>query len=454
MTTDLARWLWTLLAVALWLGLAGAVAWRTRRAAARSRRDRQAAPDDAVIVAFASQTGFAETLAVMTARGLAQAGVPARAVSFADVDRAALAAAGRALFIVSTTGEGDAPDSAVRFVRRVMTGDERLSHLSCAVLALGDRSYDRYCGFGRAVTGWLRRSGASILFDTVEVDDGDAAALRHWQHQVATAFGVGAGPDWAAPAYDRWRLVERRLLNPGGPGGQAWHLAFEPIDHAPDWSAGDIVEVGVAARDGEPAPASREYSVASLPADGRLELLVRLATRPDGSPGLASGALTQQVAIGGEVAMRLRANRAFHAPDPTVPLILIGAGTGLAGLRAHLKARAARPGSGPVWLLFGERTRAHDAFHDAELQTWLGRGVLTRLDRAFSRDQARRLYVQHLVAENAAEIAAWIDRGAAIMVCGARDGMATGVHAALETALGVEALIALTEAGRYRRDVY
>jgi len=66
----------------------------------------------------------------------------------------------------------------------------------------------------------------------------------------------------------------------------------------------------------------------------------------------------------------------------------------------------------------------------------------------------RRSYVQALIAENAAEIAAWVERGAAIYVCGSLEGMAPGVHAALEAALGADRLVELTEAGRYRRDVY
>jgi sulfite reductase (NADPH) flavoprotein alpha-component len=134
-------------------------------------------------------------------------------------------------------------------------------------------------------------------------------------------------------------------------------------------------------------------------------------------------------------------------------LILIGNGTGLAGLRAHWKARVARPHGG-TWLMFGERTRAHDAFLDAELQAALASGSLTRLDRVFSRDAGDGRYVQQLVSEHAADLSAWVDRGATILVCGSLEGMSKGVQAALEAVLGTERLLALTEAGRYRRDVY
>lgn len=457
MTADLTRWLWTGLAVALWLGLIGLTVWRVRAASAKSaeqaRTLAEAAGDDAVLIAFASQTGFGEELAWMTARALGDGGVGARIVALTDLDLETLKGARRLLVIASTTGEGDAPDSAARFVRQVMAADVDLSHLSYGLLALGDRSYDAYCSFGHAVGDWLDRSGAQTLFDRVEVDNGDAGAIRHWQHQLNQITGATSAPDWTPPAYDRWRLVERTLLNAGSPGGAAWHLEFAPIDHTPDWAAGDIAEVGLPVRDGE-QPASREYSVASLPSDGRVEFCIRLMTQPDGTPGLASGWLTQDAQIGDEIAMRVRANRSFHAPPPEAPIILIGNGTGIAGLRGHLKARAQQAKTGGAWLLFGERTRAHDALYDADLQAWLASGVLTRLDRAFSRDGGEHRYVQSLVAEHARPMADWVDRGAYVYVCGSLEGMSKGVHAALEAALGEERLTRLTEAGRYRRDVY
>ena len=462
MTHDPVRWLWAAGALGLWLGVIALVRWSRVRArnaaAARSAALAQSKGTLAegarpVLVAFASQTGLAEELAWMTARSLSDAGTPARVTLLGDLEPAELKAAGRILIVASTTGEGDAPDAMSWFVRQSMKTPADLTGLSYGLLALGDRTSADFCGFGRALDGGLQRSGAAPLFDRVEVDDGDAGAVRHWQHQLGLLTGSTLQPDWTPPAFDRWRLAERTHLNPGGPGGEAWLMAFEPVGHAPMWVAGDIAEIGLPVIDGQPAPGSREYSVASLPANGRAEFIVRLMQRPDGTPGLASGWLTRDLAIGDGVGMRIRTNRSFHGPAPDTPLILIGNGTGLAGLRAHWKARAGPP-PGQTWLMFGERTRAHDAFLDAELQSARKSGLLTRLDRVFSRDTGDGRYVQALIAEHADDLCAWIDRGAAILVCGSREGMSKGVHEALETALGVEALRSLTEAGRYRRDVY
>ncbi|WP_409019149.1 sulfite reductase subunit alpha [Brevundimonas vesicularis] len=457
MTSDVSRLIWAVVAGLLWLALVGVVAWRVRAAAARAARQARAMAgddgDQAVVVAHASQTGFAEELAWMTARALTEGGLGVRILPLAELDLATLASTRRLLVVASTTGEGDAPDSAGRFVRLMQAGPIDLSHLAFGLLALGDRAYEQYCRFGHAIGDWLEVNGAQTLFDRVEVDNGEAGAIRHWQHQLNQITGTTTAPDWTPPVYEKWKLVERHHLNPGSPGGEAWHLALAPTDHKPQWTAGDIAEIGLPRPEGQPQ-LSREYSVASLSSDGRAEFCIRLMTAPDGTPGLGSGWLIRQARIGDEIAMRIRTNRSFHAPPPQAPMILIGNGTGIAGLRSHLKARAEAKAIGGTWLLFGERTRAHDAFYDNELQALLCSGVLTRLDRCFSRDGDETRYVQALVAQHARPLAEWVERGAYIYVCGSLEGMSKGVHAALETVLGEDGLTALSDIGRYRRDVY
>ena len=185
-----------------------------------------------------------------------------------------------------------------------------------------------------------------------------------------------------------------------------------------------------------------------------MHLLVRLHTHDDGSLGVASGWLTRQVEVGATVQLRLRPHRRFRLEgNASRPLVLIGNGSGIAGLRGHLKARALT-GGGRNWLLFGERNAEHDSHYHEELAAWHRDGLLEQLDLVFSRDQAERRYVQHRLAERAALVQQWVADGAAIYVCGSLDGMAAGVDAALAAALGREALDALAAAGRYRRDVY
>jgi sulfite reductase (NADPH) flavoprotein alpha-component len=403
------------------------------------------------LVVYASQTGSAEHLARRSAELLATGGLAARAVCISSLDDDALRGASRILFIASTYGEGDAPDTAARFAGRLMADGLDLAHLHYAVLALGDRSYANFCGFGRALDAWLANAGATPLFERIDVDRGNAAALENWQHHLIRLAGTDDAPDWEAPAYADWRIVERELLNPGSAGAPLYRLALAPVDGVlPAWEAGDLAQVSPPTDPEHP----REYSIASVPADGRLELLVRLQRREDGSPGAASGWLCDDASSSDLVRLRIREHQRFRLGDNARrPILFIGNGSGLAGLRGLLRARIGL-GVRENWLLFGERNAAHDFLLRGELEDWREAGWLDRLDLAFSRDQAERLYVQDVLRAQAPTVREWMARGAAIYVCGSLQGMAGGVHVALGEIVGADALEQLTVGGRYRRDIY
>jgi len=446
LTTEPLRWGGALLLSAVYLAMCLRI-WQ----AGRARQDSAAGAADWLVV-YASQTGNAEYLARRTADTLGVGGLRARAACMSGLDAGALAGAANILFIASTYGEGDAPDNAARFAGRVMeTGQPDLSHLHYAVLALGDSSYVNYCGFGRALDAWLAQRGATRLFERIDVDRGAPAALAEWQHHVGRLAGTFDAPDWAAPAYGEWRIGERLLLNPGSAGAPLYRLALVPADGAlPAWEAGDLAQVSPPSDPDHP----REYSIASLPQEGRLELLVRLQRRDDGTPGAGSGWLCEGAGADDLVRLRVRSHERFRlGANARRPLIAIGNGSGLAGLRALLKARI-HLGEDANWLLFGERHIQHDFLLREELLGWQDAGWLQRLDLAFSRDGADVRYVQHLLREQAARVAEWIERGAAVYVCGSLQGMAGGVHAALGEILGAAALEQLVADGRYRRDVY
>lgn len=437
-------------------------AWRrARRHESRQALARQAlnapAPEDTLLVAYASQTGYAESLAAQTAQSLRAGGLNVRVASLDQLDLARLAAYRRMLFVVSTYGEGDPPDAAAAFAGRMQQspgGAPALAGGHYAVLALGDSGYARFCGFGHRLNDWLHAQGAALLFDLVEVDNDDAAALRHWQHHLGLLAGRGDLPDWEAPVYETWRLAARTRLNPHSRGGPCYLLTLTPpADGARLWRAGDIAEIGPRRERGGAVQTHREYSIASLPEDGAIQLLVRQMRAADGGLGLGSGWLTHVAQEGDEIGLRVRSNRNFHAPPDERPMILVGNGTGLAGLRALIKARRAA-GQRRNWLVFGERNAAHDWFCREEIAAWQSEGTLERVDAVFSRDQPERRYVQHHLREQAEAVRAWADAGAAIYVCGSLQGMAGGVDAALRDILGDERLQAMQHAGRYRRDVY
>nr|WP_218172568.1 sulfite reductase flavoprotein subunit alpha [Pseudomonas sp. B6002] len=457
------------------------------------------------LIGFASQSGFAEQLAWQTAGQLQAAGLPVKVQPLGSVSRDDLSQSHHALFVVSTFGDGEAPDSARGFERSVLGQDLSLKGLNYSVLALGDRQYEHFCGFARRLHFWLTHQGGNALFAPVEVDSGDADALLTWQQQLGQLTGQAPAATWQAAPFENWSLSQRTLLNRDSVGSDIYLLGLTPPSPQ-SWLAGDLVEVlprncpwaiehfleglGLAGSDGvvidglaqslslalatRQLPENRthlvglhaqalvnalvplgmrEYSIASIASDGVLELIVRQERHPDGSLGVGSGWLTEHAAIGSGISLRLRRNSGFHLPEAQVPLILLGNGTGLAGLRSLLKARIVE-GHTRNWLLFGERNIKHDFLCQDELQGWLASGDLALLDLAFSRDQEEKIYVQDRLRESADVLRKWVADGAAIYVCGSLEGMATGVDRVLVDILGSEAVERLIEQGRYRRDVY
>ncbi|HCJ30033.1 MAG TPA: sulfite reductase [Pseudomonas sp.] len=486
------------LVVAVYLGICLHL-WRNHRKHAQS----SAHPtSDTLLIAYASQGGQARELAERSAEQLRDAGMAVDVRPLNALDPTTLAKPRRALFILSTYGEGEAPDNAARFERRLLHEAHELPSLEFALLALGDRQYTHFCGFARRIDARLRELGALPLFDRLEADRADPGTLRHWQHQLGHISGRSDFTDWQPASYQPWILQSRALLNPGSQGAPVFHLTLRPTGETPRWQAGDIAEIGprhalseveqflrqlgfdpalpvegeqslveaLASRRLPLDPAElhsceletllalprlphREYSIASIPAEGHVQLLVREARHADGRLGLGSGWLCQHAALGSLIDLRIRNNPSFHGLDPRQPMVLIGNGTGLAGLRAHLRERAVTPGS-RNWLMFGERSATHDHLLRDELDSWLQSGHLQRLDLAFSRDQSEKIYVQHLLRDAAGALRQWIADGAALYVCGSLEGMGREVQQILAGVLGEAQLVALIEEGRYRRDLY
>lgn len=479
---------------------------------ARGQVSAQLDSDAPWLIAFASQSGFAERLAWQTAAQLQSGGQAVRVVALADISVDEWQAATRALLVLSTFGAGEAPDSARKFEREWLSHSMDLKHLHYAILGLGDRSYAHFCGFAQRIDAAFKAAGAQPLASLIEVDNADPMALQQWQRQWSAYSGASVLPFATPEPFGQWTLQARQSLNPGSVGSPVYKIVLANAT-AEAWQAGDIAQIlprnGAAAVEGFVqglgmsadqsvtlsglattlavalasrqlpesrehllglhaqalldvlAPlAMREYSIASLPADGGIELLVRQERHADGRLGVGSGWLTEFAPLLTDIALRVRHNSGFHVPqEAEAPVILIGNGTGLAGLRSLLKARIANAASGASgaeqnWLIFGERNRAYDFFCATELQAWLAARSLEYLDVAFSRDQPNKVYVQDVLRTQAARLQEWVAAGAYIYVCGSLQGMAQGVEAALHEVLGVDELQRLIEAGRYRRDVY
>ncbi len=181
--------------------------------------------------------------------------------------------------------------------------------------------------------------------------------------------------------------------------------------------------------------------------------------------GVASTFLAERADHPVTVPLFFHSAKHFRLPeDGTLPVIMVGPGTGIAPFRAFLQDRKASGATGKNWLFFGDQKAAYDYLYREELEAMQRDGLLTRLDVAFSRDQEEKVYVQHRMLENAAELYQWLEAGAHFYVCGDASRMAKDVDAALhkivETAGGktpeeaAAYVEALKKAKRYKRDVY
>ena len=214
----------------------------------------------------------------------------------------------------------------------------------------------------------------------------------------------------------------------------------------------------------------RLYSIASSQAEVEDEVHLTVGVvRYDayGQPHLggASGFLAERLAEGDKVKVFIEHNNNFRLPaNDDTPLIMIGPGTGIAPFRAFLQERDARGASGKNWLFFGNPHFTQDFLYQLELQNYLKRGLLTKLNVAFSRDQAQKVYVQDKLRQHGSDVWQWLQNGAHLYICGDANRMAKDVQQALvdivqqyggKTAEQAQAYLdELRVAKRYQKDVY
>ena len=533
--------------------------------------DRQTmAVQDQHLLLWASQTGNSQALAEQCAARLRQVGLPVQLSCMQDLALEQLDRPASLLLIASTFGDGDAPDSGAAFWRG-LHGEhaQRCVGVPYAVLALGDSSYEQFCGFGRKLDQRLAELGAKRLLERVDCEGDLHESTGQWLQALLGKLGHGEllleAPTPTASGFSKTRplpasLVGNRLLNGPGAVKETRQLVFDLGDSGFTYHAGDALgvwprncpalvdELLTATRfDGghcvslkgqadmplaeallehlEIARITPQLLEAFAPGDAQLRALLEPhnkaalkdwlwgkqlidlvhACKPQLSlqawldllkpmqPRLYSISSSQKlhpdqvhltvstVRYGqrkgvcstyladrsepGRVEIFAQPTTHFRLPgDSTAPVIMVGPGTGVAPFRAFLQERQAEGARGRNWLLFGEQQAATDFYYRDELLAWQRDGHLTRLDTAFSRDQAQKIYVQQRMLEQGAELWRWLEEGAHFYICGDAGRMARDVDTALKQlvqqhgGMSVERAEAyvgeLNRAKRYLRDVY
>ncbi|KAA0074254.1 molybdopterin oxidoreductase [Mycolicibacterium sp. P9-64] len=547
--------------VRLWVD--GLLAGRYSRAVVTGK------PEDGPLVLWASQTGNAEGFAAQVANRLNGS----RLVAMNDATPGDLAAARDVVIVTSTFGDGGPPDNGAEFWERLAAPDApALNGMRYAVLGIGDRSYDEFCGHAKALDRRLADLGATKLVDRTECEAYDDEPMAQWADRIVDAIAgehrrdLHQGSDQVAPTavaqksakeFTRTRplrvpLSRNVLLTPRTAAKEVRQFGFDLSEHDVSYDVGDALGVfvtnapdvvaawlaatgltgnepvvvdgtEVALRDAlvssydvcrvtpnlltfvaercADRSAARILKATKSVRDAWLigrngvdlveefavrasaeewqEALVRLTPRSysiSSSPLVSPHEVQLTVSVlryrsvrGGErggVSSTFLADRASHAevflqPSPhfrppedgATPMIMVGPGTGIAPFRGFLQERRALGHAGRNWLFFGDRHRAENFYYRDDLDDMARDGLLNRLDLAFSRDQADRVYVQHKIGDYGADVWRWLEDGAHFYVCGNASRMAKDVDAALTAIIRTHGGMSDEAAHDYKREL-
>lgn len=534
-------------------------------------------------IIYGSQTGNAKGIATAYQVKASEAGIPAKVISMADYKPRQIKNETHIAIVVSTHGEGEAPDDAVEL--HEFLGSKKapkLPNLKYAVLGLGDTSYEFFCQTAKDFDTCLAALGATAVLERVDCDvDYDSAAAQ-WQDDVLAkikddltakttqvASTPAANTASVASIYTKKNPFAGTLLTSQKITGRdsikdIRHIEISLEDSGIQYQVGDALGVyflndeaivqrminayGLSAEEtvtlgdesltlaqaltekceltlsyptfvkalaessGDAAltalladkAALREYLVPRQIVDIAIDYPVKVtaqqvvdACRPLTArlysiassqnevedevhltvalveyeehgfvhQGGASGYLAKRLDEGAPVKVYVEGNDNFRLPaDPNTPVIMVGPGTGIAPFRAFMQERDAQEAEGKNWLFFGNPSFTQDFLYQTEWQGYVKSGLLSKISLAFSRDQAEKIYVQHRLLEQGAEVYQWLEAGAHFYVCGDANHMAKDVEQALLTIYQThgkqsadeakKSLLALRKAKRYQKDVY
>ena len=413
--------------------------WQARRQAPHITGNSPLAQAD-VLIFVASEGGSTWGFAQALQDALTQSG---HRVHTSALENFQTTPATRQVFVLAATyGEGQAPAHAKDALERM--AKLSASAVPVTVLGFGDRQYPAFCAFAEALEKSLRAQGWPALLPLECIHQQSAQQFARWGDALARALGEPLVLDYVprVPSTTALTLVARQDYRAHSDEPTAiLRFAWPEQLGLAHFAAGDLV--GIVAP-GSAVP--RFYSLASGSKDGFLEICVRLL------PGGLCSTHLLGLQPGDRIAAFIRSNPGFALPRTRRPVLLIGAGTGVAPLAGFIRRNDRHT---PMHLYFGGRDPAQDFYFGPEIQGWLGEGRLASVQTVFSRIPEGGGYVQDALRRDAERLRDLLAHGALVRVCGIR-AMAKGVAEALDAILAPLSLsIATLKAKeRYAEDVF
>ncbi|MDD2713674.1 MAG: PepSY domain-containing protein [Simplicispira sp.] len=354
------------------------------------------------------------------------------------------------LVLAATYGEGQAPAHASHALEHI--AQRNANAVPVTVLGFGDRQFPAFCAFAQALEQALRAQGWPALLPLECIHQQSGQQFARWGVALAQALGEPLVLEHVprVPPTTALTLMARQDYGDAtGPATAilrfAWPapgLAARLRGHGlARFAAGDLVGI---VPPGSAVP--RYYSLASGWEDGFLEICVRQM------PGGLCSTHLLGLQTGDSISAFIRPNPGFALPRSRQPVLLIGAGTGVAPLAGFIRRNDRKS---PMHLYFGGRDPARDFYFGPDIQRWLGEGRLATLQTAFSRVPGGGGYVQDALRRDAERVRALVAQGAIVRVCGSR-AMAQGVAQALDEVLAPLqwSISTLKEKERYAEDVF
>jgi sulfite reductase (NADPH) flavoprotein alpha-component len=427
------------------LALTGTVIWWQRRRSAPRIEGNASWRDADTVILVGSEAGSTWGFAATLHEQLTQQGQRVHVAAMSSL-RHAYPKAARLLVLAATYGDGAAPASAKQFLQRL---DRFASVMDFAVLGFGDRSFAHYCAYAAEVDAALETKGLRRLLPIYGIDRQSAGEFAAWGGLLGAELGLPLALSHVPvlPPMRRLVLAERELYGMEVQAPVAVLRFVMPKTNGwglhrglPRFDVGDLVGI---VPPGSQVP--RYYSLASGSRDGVLEICVRKQVG-----GVCSDYL-HGLAPGDGIEMFVRPNPDFRPNRGRRPLILVGAGAGMAPLAGFVRQNRRHQ---PIHLFFGGRDPSSDFLYRDEMLAALEDGRLTALNTNFSRVMGGG-YVQDRLAAEAEAIRMLVRQGAQIMVCGGRE-MANGVREVLDQCLAPLGLSAdsLKQKGLYLEDAY